>query len=412
MFSRTQKAIIFNCHYNGLSIIQELGQHGIECIAMDAVRSIGTYSKYAQYQKCPDPTESESEFIEFLYSYCAREKEKPVVFPTNDHWAVAISKHKEKLSEVALLCVADWEAVKTVTYKELFYELGKEKKYLTPNTWSIDELKQLVNNDFPLIAKPRFRRIASNEKMSAICKNLDRLRFTVLNNKGELEAFLDREKAYIDYLIFQEYIPGMSDQMYTVGIYADEQSEVLGLFTGHKVRGYPADSGDCIVGENYNLPDYVIENTYRIVKDLKYSGIAEFEYKKDITTGEYRLIEVNPRSWSWIGITPACGVSLPMIAYQDLTGEKVSVIKPNLENGSVKYIKILEDLRNCLFLYKSSYPRWSKSFREWKNDIKASQTIYAEFNAGDWPVGIKAVLNLMYSMIISVPKRLFKINNA
>lgn len=203
----------------------------------------------------------------------------------------------------------------------------------------------------------------------------------------------------------------MSDQMYTVGIYADEQSEVLGLFTGHKVRGYPADSGDCIVGENYNLPDYVIENTYRIVKDLKYSGIAEFEYKRYNNRG----VQVNrsqPRSWSWIGITPACGVSLPMIAYQDLTGEKVSVIKPNLENGSVKYIKILEDLRNCLFLYKSSYPRWSKSFREWKNDIKASQTIYAEFNAGDWPVGIKAVLNLMYSMIISVPKRLFKINNA
>ena len=46
-----------------------------------------------------------------------------------------------------------------------------------------------------------------------------------------------------------------------------------------------------------------------IVKDLNYSGIAEFEYKKDLSTGRYRLIEVNPRSWSWIGITPACGVS-------------------------------------------------------------------------------------------------------
>ena len=80
MYSRTQKAIVFNCHYNGLSIIQELGQHGVKCIAMDAVRSIGTYSRYAEYQKCPDPTESESAFIEFLYSYCAREKEKPVVF--------------------------------------------------------------------------------------------------------------------------------------------------------------------------------------------------------------------------------------------------------------------------------------------------------------------------------------------
>lgn len=408
MSSKTQKAIIFNCHYNGLSIIQELGQHGIECIAMDAVRSIGTYSKYARYQKCPNPTENQSAFIEFLYSYCAGEKEPPVIFPTNDHWAMAISKYKERLSEVAVLCVADWEAVKTVTYKNIFYKLGKGRKYLTPDTWSINELKQLNTGNFPIIAKPRFRRIASNDKMSVICSNLDRLRFTILNNDLELEAFLDKEIDFIDYLIFQEYIPGMSDQMYTVGIYADSESNILGLFTGHKVRGYPVDSGDCIVGENYNLPDYVIENTQRIVKDLKYSGIAEFEYKKDLSSGKYKLIEVNPRSWSWIGITPACDVSLPFMAYQDLTGEKVSVKKTNLKNGSVKYIKLLEDFCNCLVLYKSMYPCWSKSFNEWKKDIKASKVIYAEFNANDWPVSLKAVFILLYYILIGVLKKLFR----
>lgn len=199
----------------------------------------------------------------------------------------------------------------------------------------------------------------------------------------------------------------MSDQMYTVGIYANDESEILGLFTGHKVRGYPADSGDCIVGENYNLPDYVIENTYRVVRDLKYSGIAEFEYKKDLSTGMYKLIEVNPRSWSWIGITPACGVSLPLIAYQDLSGEKITIKKPSLENGSVKYMKMLEDLRNCLISYKDNYPRWSKSFKAWKQDIKASKVIYAEFNANDWLVGLKAILDLLYSIIIAIPKKLF-----
>ncbi|WP_269848919.1 hypothetical protein [Methanosarcina horonobensis] len=68
--------------------------------------------------------------------------------------------------------------------------------------------------------------------------------------------------------------------MYTVGIYSNRHSEILGLFTGHKVRGYPAESGDCIIGECVKVPEYIIENTKRIVKELKYSGIAEFEYKK------------------------------------------------------------------------------------------------------------------------------------
>lgn len=110
-------------------------------------------------------------------------------------------------------------------------------------------------------------------------------------------------------------------------------------------------------------------------------------------------------------MAPACGASLPLIAYQDLSREKVTIKKPSLENGSVKYMKVLEDLRNCLILYKNNYPKWSKSFKEWKQDIKASKTIYAEFNSNDWLVGLKAILDLLYIIIISIPKKLFnKIN--
>src|SRR5690554_4199599 len=97
------KAIVFNCHFNGLSIIQELASHGIPCVAMDSTRSIGTYSRHARYVRCPDPATHESEFVDFLYYFCRQEETRPVLFPTNDQWATAIAKQKERLSEVALL---------------------------------------------------------------------------------------------------------------------------------------------------------------------------------------------------------------------------------------------------------------------------------------------------------------------
>jgi predicted ATP-grasp superfamily ATP-dependent carboligase len=393
MSSITRKAIIFNCHYNGLSIIQELGQNGIECIAMDTVRSIGTFSKYARYQKCPNPMNEENIFIEYLYNICSKEKEPPVLFPTNDHWAIALSKHKEKLVEVAIPCVADWETVNTVIDKELFYKMGKENDYLTPQIYSTADLSNISAEDFPIVAKPKYRRTSSNENTESLCENLDRLRYIIIRNKNEMDYFINSEKRYLPYLIFQEYIPGMSDNMYTVGIYADSKSNILGLFTGHKVRGYPADSGDCIVGENYNLPDYVINNSYRIVNDIKYTGIAEFEYKKDSNTGEFRLIEINPRSWSWIGITSGCGVNLPFIAYSDLTGKQVKYIRSVLGNGSVKYMKVLDDLKNSLISYKNDYPYWSKTLKQWYEEFRSSKVIIAEFNAGDWPIGIRALIN-------------------
>jgi D-aspartate ligase len=59
-------ALVFNCHYNGLSIIQELGRHGVPVYALDAFRSVGTASRYAHYWPCPDPLSDEDAFIRFL----------------------------------------------------------------------------------------------------------------------------------------------------------------------------------------------------------------------------------------------------------------------------------------------------------------------------------------------------------
>lgn len=405
-------AIIFNCSFNGLSIIQELGKNNIKCIAMDCVRSIGTFSKYAKYQECPDPLEDEDNFVVFLYDFCKKLDTKPILFPTNDQWAVAISKNKKLLSEVSIPVAADWKAVNIFINKDLFYKIGAENNYLTPNSWNLDSLKDLSEGSFPIVAKPAFRRTSSNEDLKYFTENMDRLRFNVIKTKDELSTFIKRERPFIDKLVFQEYIEGMSDNMYTVGIYANNCSEILGLFTGHKVRGYPADSGDCIVGENMKVPEYVIENTRKIVKDLKYSGIAEFEYKKDSVSGVFKLIEVNPRSWSWIGITPACGVSLPIIAYKDLCGQKVEFTQSNLKDGSVKFMRIVQDFFNCNFKYKKDYPQWDMSFFEWIKNLNAGKIVFAEFNAGDWIISIKILYDVLVNVSKSFVNSIFKSNNS
>jgi D-aspartate ligase len=401
-------ALIFDCHYNGLSIIQELGIHGIECIAMDNRRSIGTFSKYAKYVKCPDPSCDEEKFIAFLFDYCSKEKNKPVLFPTNDHWAVALSKHKKRLSEVSIPCVADWETIEIFIHKDKFYQIGQERGYLTPKTWDNKSIKNITDENFPIVAKPIFRRSSSNSNITNFTANMDRLRLTLLNTKNELNAFLERESSFIEHLVFQEYVRGMSDSMYTVGIYADKNANIMGLFTGHKVRGYPAHNGDCVVGEKAPVPDYIINNTKRIVKDFHYCGIAEFEYKIDEKTAQYKLIEINPRSWSWIGITPACGVSLPLIAYNDLSNKSFKPVIMNNTFKTVKFIIIIEDLKNSLFLYKYDNPKWLKSFHSWKNDIRADTLVVAEYNDGDWPILLIALSRTFLNLFWSIFNKLFK----
>ena len=401
--SRTPTAIVFNCHYNGLSIIQELGTHGVPCVAMDHRRAVGSFSRYGRFVRCPDPSQDESAFVDFLYDYCAAQPVKPVLFPTNDEWAVAVSRARERLSEVSVPCVAEWSAVRMVIEKDRFYAFARERSYPVPATWGSDELETLSPDDFPIAAKPRFRRNASDGELVSVMEQMDRLRLTVFDDERDLARFRTAEEFAAPHMVFQEYVRGASDAMFTVGMYVDRNCETRAVFTGRKVRGYPADIGDCMVGEVHEVPEEVVELSMKLAADLGLTGIMELEYKRDTSTGAYRLIEINPRSWSWIGITPACGVSLPLIAYRDLVhGSTGGPPRRSAEpDSAVRYYRSIPDFVNSTVRYRRTFPSWRQTPLAWWRELRRTPVVVvAEFRARDYPVGLVALLAEARSVVL------------
>ncbi len=389
-------AFVFNCHYNGTSIIQELGRHRIQVYALDSFRSVGTVSRYATFWRCPDPLEDEKGFIDFLIDKGRYFSTPPVLFPTNDHWASAIAKYKTILEKYYIPCIADWSVVELLVRKDRFYSWASERGYPVPQQYSIEYLMKIETNIFPIISKPKFRRISGqeNEIDNDLFKRLDKNRMVIIKTRSEFLDFLSLNKDILPYLIFQEYVPGMADRMYTIGIYADRNYNVLGSFTGRKVRGFPPDIGDCIVGQAEKVPEELLILVKKMVKELHYNGIAEFEFKKDPGTGKFILIEINPRSWSWIGITPYCDVNLPLIAYEDLTGFKKMQYKETvIIPGNIKYIKIFDDLTNCLYFNKrSGFPEYHMNLIRWWKSLQAEKKIYAELKWDDPFVGVYSLV--------------------
>lgn len=361
---------------------------------MDSQRSIGTFSKYAQYVPVVDPSRDERGFVDALKAFASSLDGRPVVFPTNDNWASALAKNKDELSESCILCVADKDVVELVLNKDRFSSHGKANNYLTPLSWQADEIDTVPDDMFPVLVKPKKRRDSSSGMDASVAKTMDSMRFQLFRKKYDLQEFLQSIPQYREFLQVEQYVNGLSDTMFTVGVYADHNSEIRGVFSGRKVRGYPAEYGDCIVGEVHSVPASVRENTSRIVREIKYTGIAEFEYKRDSLSGEWFLIEINPRSWSWIGITDACDVSLPWIAYCDLTGAEYNgkTTSHSVADGTVKYVKILQDRWNCLYGYRKTYPPWAMTRKEWKRSLSSERIVFAEFNASDWPVAVIALL--------------------
>ena len=107
----SHSAIVLGVDYNGLGVIRELGENGINVYAFNPTRTFGTYSKYSKYINCPDPMISEKEFITFLINFGKKFSKKPIIFPSSDHWVLSITKYQYILEKFFILCSPQYSVV-------------------------------------------------------------------------------------------------------------------------------------------------------------------------------------------------------------------------------------------------------------------------------------------------------------
>jgi len=403
-------AVVLNTNYNGLSIVQELGRRGVGVWALDSNYTIGSASRYAKFEICPDPAVDEGGLIAFLQKFGQHQKRRAVLFPTNDLWAASVSRNAGALREYYEICAPPYDVMRLILEKQRFNEWALEARLPVPPSWRFDAIDKIPESAFPVVGKPEYRRcVDSASSARRLHKYLDANRLTMLRSRTDVEKYCLQHGAYSEHFMIQRYVHGESNAMFTVGVYVDEHSVVRGLFTGRKVRGFPPGYGDCILGQSEPVPQDIVSMVVSTCAKLKYSGIAEFEFKRDEQSKEFYLIEINPRSWSWIGVTPACGVSLPWIAFQDLSGLSIpSYTQSTVAEGAVKYVKLLQDFENCLWRNKhAGYPQWRYSPRAWLESLAAQRLIVAEFSRDDFGPSGYAVRHWLRSLLTSVVRKIF-----
>lgn len=374
--------LILGSHYNALSMTQILGKSGIKCYVISYTKGAAGRSKYGVYVKSPDPLKNPEAFISFLENYCTTFSKAPVVIPSMDQWALVLSKCKVENK------VVDHTAnLELLLNKDQFYAFGEKEGYAVPKSFSLNAVNQIPSEAYPLVVKPNFRLEPGKnaEEIEDFSEEINKYRLKQFDTPQELKRFIsdEKNKNIVPHLILQEFVTGNSDCMFTYGIYAEE-GKVLGDFQGRKVRGYPHGYGDCIVGERHDLPEKVVTEAKRLIEQLKYTGIAEVEYKKDEQTGIFKLIEINPRSWSWVGITQFTEHNLPILAYLSMTKQSLPSKNPNNKEGKVVFKKVIEDRFNSLYRYKKTYPAWSKNITTWKKEFSNSFVYKAEFSHSDY----------------------------
>ncbi|MBW4709181.1 hypothetical protein KX928_15420 [Roseobacter sp. YSTF-M11] len=378
-------AIILGARFPALGIISSLSAEGIPCVVCETRRLQAAWSRRASFRRMPDPRsdpEGAAARVADIAREVGRDGQVPVLIPTDDHFAQLLATFSEQLAPVATICGAASDAVALITDQLRFASWALERGLDVPRSVMASAFECQL--PFPIIVKPlNFSCfLALDAELPTGVRHSD-LRFRKIESAEDWADFRARHAGILEHFVVQEFVPGSSEDMYSIGIYADRTAAVRGIFVGRKLHGFPAAYGNTILGQNDEVPDTLLDEVRWIVSQLGYNGIAEFEYRREPGSDRFRLIEVNPRAWSWIAATKASQADIPLMAYQDLTGARIVDAVDNSDPGRIKAVRAFPDLINVLWRYRADAPDWVMSPLAWRRKLKARNLVVMEFNGFD-----------------------------
>jgi D-aspartate ligase len=92
--------------------------------------------------------------------------------------------------------------------------------------------------------------------------------------------------------------------------------------------------------ETINLP-LLEELSERFLKAINYYGLVELEYKLDPRDGQYKLLDVNARTWGYHSLGQRAGVDFPYLLFADQLSESVEACRAK---AGVRWLRFVTDL--------------------------------------------------------------------
>lgn len=307
------------------------------------------------------------------------------LLPYGFETTVAISAIKDTILKYTHTSVADYSLIQKVHDKEILNRILYENGFLVPEIYNYEDLNSLLNIDinYPVVVKAR--------KGCGIDKGV-----RYANDKDELKKYYleisDNKSNNLDLSdysnpMIQEYVPG---KIYD-GCFVCNNGEVVASMLQIRDVTYPLSGG---VGANIITveDDSLLLYCTNILKHLKWHGPCQVEVKKDSRTGEYKLIEINPKLWGTLGLSIYAGIDFSLKACEVAIGiiEKKTEYKIGLKYKilfPLEIFTIYQDKGNRIYRIK-------KLFEIFNNDVRT------ELNIKDLRPNIYSIISTMYTLLL------------
>jgi len=258
-----------------------------------------------------------------------------VLFPTEDESAALISRFQQQLSRRFRVTSPEWDILRWAYDKRLTYRLAARESIDYP--WTLypgcEADLEAAACPFPVILKPAIK--ASANRFTADKAWPAENRDVLLTRYREA-----RELVSPDLILVQEMIPGAGDSQLSFTALCSK-GRVLASVSARRMRQYPIHFGhSSSFVETVHEPE-IERPARRLLAAIGYTGIAEIEFKYDRRDHRYKLLDVNPRIWTWSLLCGRAGVDYPYLLWRKMVGEPVSEITGR---AGVRWVRMSTDV--------------------------------------------------------------------
>ena len=316
--SETTGALVLGGNLNGLSIARSLGRHGVPVwVATPPSIKLASCSRYT-LRTLPWP-DGESELqVDYLLGIAERFRlDQWVLFPTSDESAAFLSKFHTALSRRYRVSAPEWDVLRWAYDKRLTYQIAAKEQVDYPSTICPTSETDLAVAacTFPAILKPATH--GSVNRFTA------EKAWPVANREQLLARYREAAELFPpDLILVQELIPGGGETQFSYAALCCEGKPIASL-TARRTRQYPIDFGySSSFVETLDVPE-IVAPSRRLLAAMGYTGIVEVEYKFDARTGRYKLLDINPRLWTWSPLGGRADVDFPYLLWKMMAGQSV-----------------------------------------------------------------------------------------
>ncbi len=333
-------AIVLGGDYQGLGIVRSLGRRKIPVCVIDDERSIAHYSRYTTHSVAVGSFRDERQTVQTVLEVARRlELHNWVLYPTRDEMVAAFSRYQDALKEYLRVPTPGWHTTQWIWDKRNTYSLAQRLNIPVPKTWypkDVEDLDDIASNP-PLVIKPAIKEhffYATKAKAwrADSRRELIELFQSAVRHVGLGEAMI------------QDLIPGGGEQQFAYCAFF-KQGQAVGSMVVRRARQHPPEFGRASTYvETIDLP--ILEQlSERFLRAVDYYGLVELEYKLDSRDGEYKLLDVNGRTWGYHTLGFSAGVDFPYLLFADQVGE---CVQPCRGRPGVRWIRLLTDIPTAI----------------------------------------------------------------